>query len=154
MSAEFSIIDEFVKKWNQNDSLQIVTPEDILRVESELNIQLPISYKYLITHYGDLYTPETLEAIVRNDIEISDVQDFELPIKALESTKSWQKAGLPLGYYAFASDSMGNMFCFKNSECNSEDSEPPVWFFDHDFVEIEQESKNFTSWLKRYNEII
>jgi hypothetical protein len=153
MNTQFSTIDEFVKNWNQNDSLQTATLEEIEKVENQLNLKLPNSYKYLVTHFGDLYTPDTLETIVDNDLEINDVQDFDLPIQALERTQSWKKAGLPTGYYAFASDSMGNMFCFKYDECNNENSEPHIWFFDHDFIEIEEEAENLLSWLKRFNEI-
>ena len=153
MSPEFQIIDEFVKKWNQNESLLSATNDDISNVENVLNIILPKSYKYLITTYGDIYTPDTLETIVDKEVDLNDIQNFELPNQAIEDTKSWQEAGLPSGYYAFASDSMGSMFCFKNSECQNKAQEPPVWFFDHDFVEIEKISENFLTWLGCYNEM-
>ncbi|UFH60331.1 SMI1/KNR4 family protein [Sulfurovum mangrovi] len=153
MNTVFSKIDEFVKKWNQNESLQPATLEEIDKVERHLNIKLPKSYKYLMTRYGNLYTPDILETIVDNNLEINDLQDFDLPAQALERTESWQKAGLPVGYYAFASDSMGNMFCYKNSDCSDESFEPHIWFFDHDFIEIEQESENLLSWIKKFNEI-
>lgn len=153
MSFASLTIDQFVKKWNEKESLLKATGDDLVRVEESLNIKLPKSYKYLITQYGDLFTPGTLEAVVDNELDLNDVQDFELPIEALESTIAWQKSGLSAGYYAFASDSMGNMFCFKVSECKNECDEPPVWFFDHDFMEIDKEAENFVSWLKSYNDL-
>ena len=125
----------------------------LINVEKSLNIVLPKSYKYLITNYGDLYTSDLLEAIVDEEHDLNDVQNFELPSQALKDTETWQEAGLPSGFYAFASDCMGNMFCFKNSECQNENQEPPIWFFDHDFVEIKKISENLISWLESYNEI-
>lgn len=153
MTEEFSAIDKFVKKWNKNESLTPGASKDISDVEQSLNITLPSSYKYLVTRYGDIYAPDLLDAIVDEEYDLNDLQNFELPTQALKDTKAWQETGLPPGFYAFASDCMGNMFCFKNSECQSENQEPPIWFFDHDFVEIEKIAENLTAWLDSYNEI-
>jgi len=153
MNKQFSTIDTFIKKWNRNESPEKVTGNDILLVEDELNIYLPKSYKYLLTEYGNIYTTDILDTIVDNEIDLNDIQNFELPAQALKDSISWQEAGLPPGYFTFANDCMGNMFCFKNAECQDENKEPAVYFFDHDFVEIEKVAENLLILLDGYNEI-
>ena len=57
--------------------------------------------------------------------------------------------GMPEGFICFASDCMGNMFCFKIDECKDK-QEAGIWFFDHDFCEIEKIFNNFNEWLEAY----
>ena len=153
MNEDFTKIDIFVKKWNRKESPEHATNDNILNVENELKFILPKSYKYLITNYGNIYTTDILDAVVDNELGLNDIQNFELPEQALKDSISWQEAGMPAGFYAFASDCMGNMFCFKNSECQNENEEPPIWFFDHDFDETEKIAENLLSWLEVYNEM-
>lgn len=146
-------IDTFVRKWNKNDTLKNAAAEEISGVEDELGIRLPKSYLYLTGTYGDVWAPDLLDFIVDNEIETNDVQSFSLPSEALNATNDYERAGMPEGYLAFASDCMGNMFCFKLAECIDEYSEPPVWFFDHDFSEMEKAAESFQEWLEFYNRL-
>jgi len=148
-----TIIDQFVKRWNVNEELIQATDSEIEQVESTLEIFIPEGYKQLVLKYGDIYTPDLLEAIVGQDIEYPDVQNFSLPKQALKDTKVYIDAGMPGGYLGFASDSMGNLFCFSIEDCKEKTSGGPVWFFDHDFVEIYKLADSFEDWLTMYVEI-
>lgn len=150
MNTSCSVVDKFVALWNKNEALVSATSHDIQKLESTLGIRLPNCYVYLITKYGDLYAPNLLDAIVEKELELNDIQNFLLPNQILEDTKAYEIAGMPEGYLAFASDCMGNMFCFKIDECKRQLNEPSIWFFDHDFVEIESIANNFNEWLGNY----
>ncbi|HEY6019507.1 MAG TPA: SMI1/KNR4 family protein, partial [Candidatus Paceibacterota bacterium] len=82
-----------------------------------------------------------------------DIQNFLLPSQMLEDTRAYEAAGMPKGYLAFSSDCMGNMFCFKIDECKIQLNDPSIWFFDHDFVEIESIANGFIEWLEKYVEV-
>lgn len=153
MKNEIEKINKFATKWQRNSNSLTSTVNEIEEVENKLNIKLPKSYKYLVQKYGDIYTPDILDAIVDKELDFADVQNFILPRQAVEDTLAYEEAGMPKGYFAFASDCMGNMFCFKLDECYDCDKEPPIWFFDHDFVEINKISECLIEWLESYIEI-
>jgi hypothetical protein len=51
----------------------------------------------------------------------------------------------------FASDSMGNLFCFRRVAPDSpraDDAE--VWFFDHEFCRDSKVADSFDAWLLSY----
>lgn len=150
MNVSCNIVDEFATQWNKNETLVSANFHDIQELESTLGIKLPNCYVYLITKYGDIYTPDLLDAIVEKELELNDVQNFLLPDQILKDTKAYEAVGIPTGYLAFASDCTGNMFCFKIDDCKNQLNEPPIWFFDHDFAEIEQTANNFNEWLGNY----
>jgi SMI1/KNR4 family protein SUKH-1 len=150
---EIDLIDTFVSKWNRNEEPRYATTQEVEEVENKLKILLPESYKYLVKKFGDVYTPNVLDEIVDRELEISDVQNFSLPAQAAEDTAAYIEAGMPDGFLAFANDCMGNMFCFKLNECTVEIKEPPIWFFDHDFITIKKIYNNFGDWLTKYVEL-
>lgn len=77
---------------------------------------------------------------------------MQLPSEMIEQTKMYIQAGMPEGFLGFASDCMGSVFCFKVSEIlNSEGA--GIWFFDHDFCEIEKINENFNEWLCSHIEL-
>ena len=57
---------------------------------------------------------------------------------------------MPSGFIAIANDCMGNFFCYRLSDCRGPESEAPIWFFDHDFVEVERIFDNLEQWLGSY----
>jgi hypothetical protein len=69
-------IDFFVKNWGSKHSMSPIDNSDISALESKLNVTLPDSYKYLISTYGLLHTPNVLTKICDLGVEISEVQDF------------------------------------------------------------------------------
>jgi hypothetical protein len=147
---ETETIRQFVDTWNLNDRLCRATDEEIGQVERTLGITLPSVYTYLMREFGDIYTPYILDAVVEQRIAFPDVQDFDLPLIALESTRACIRAGMPEGYFGFAWDCMGNRFCFRCDECTAGREDSPVWYFDHDVLEMREISVSFTEWLAFY----
>jgi hypothetical protein len=126
---------------------------DIADLESKLNSFLPDSYKYLLSTYGLVHTPNVLTKICDLGVDISEVQDF-LSLEDVGSlSKLYEMSGMPKGHVLFASDCKGSMFCFKLNDCTSQKIDIPVWFFDHDLRSVEKVSNSFTEWLEKFNEL-
>ncbi|MEY8199425.1 MAG: SMI1/KNR4 family protein, partial [Colwellia sp.] len=112
-------IDLFVKNWGTKQAMVPIDNHDIEALETKLNAFLPDSYKYLISTYGLVHTPNVLTKIVDLNAEISDVQDFLSLDDVYSLSKLYEMSGMPKGHVLFASDCKGNMFCFKLSECEN-----------------------------------
>lgn len=150
MANKLDIIDRFKEKWDLNDSPNFATAEEIKHLENKLSASLPESYKYLTNKYGDIYSPDILGFISDKEIELFDVQSFFILNQVIEESKAHEEAGMPGGYIAFASDCMGNLFCFNLEECAIGAPEPAIWLFDHDFTEMKKISSSFIEWLNTY----
>jgi len=145
---------DFAKKWCDSDDAVPQSDDSIALVERELGMRLPVVYRDFATRYGNVYVPDLLEAIEDADADIRDVQEFHSLQDAVEMTREYERAGMPGGYFGFAFDCMGNMFCFKTEECSQPDqADAPFWFFDHDFVTMELDAPSFVSFLSRFVEL-
>ena len=60
---------------------------------------------------------------------------------------------MPKGHILFASDSEGNMFCFKLVECQNQQVDVAVWFYNHGLCTIEKVSDSFSDWLEQFNKL-
>ncbi len=146
-------IDLFVKNWSSKNSMVPINSHDIEELESKLNAFLPDSYKYLISTYGLVHTPNVLTKICDLNSDISEVQDF-LSLEDVSSlSKLYEMSGMPKGHILFASDCKGNMFCFKLTDCVSKQIDLPVWFFNHDLCTVKKVSNSFIGWLEEFNEL-
>lgn len=146
-------IDLFVKNWGSKSSMVPINGRDIKELESKLNAFLPDSYKYLISTYGLVHTPNVLTKICDLGSELSEVQDF-LSLEDIFSLSAlYEMSGMPKGHLLFASDCKGNMFCFKLTDCASKKSDSPVWFFDYDLCTVKKVSDSFIGWLEEFNEL-
>jgi hypothetical protein len=146
-------IDLFVKNWSSKNSMVPISDHDIAGLESKLNALLPDSYKYLISTYGLVHTPNVLTKICDLNSDISEVQDF-LSLEDVHSlSKLYEMSGMPKGHILFASDCKGNMFCFKLADCASKQIDIPVWFYNHDLRTVEKVSNSFVGWLDEFNEL-
>ncbi len=130
-----------------------IDSSDISELESKLNAILPDSYKYLISTYGLLHTPNVLTKICDLGVEISEVQDFLSLEDVFSLSELYEMSGMPKGHILFASDCKGNMFCFKLTDCESKQADIPVWFFDHDSRAVKKVSDTFSEWLQEFNEL-
>ena len=146
-------IDTFVKNWGSKNAMVPINGDDIAELESKLNGFLPESYKYLISTYGLVHTPNVLTKICDLKSEISEVQDFLSLEDVASLSQLYEMSGMPKGHILFASDCKGNMFCFKLSDCTSQQTDAPVWFFDHGACTVTQVSDSFTKWLDQFNEL-
>jgi len=146
-------IDLFVKNWGSKHTMLPIDSNDIAELESQLNAFLPDSYKYLISTYGLVHTPNVLTKICDLGADISEVQDFLSLEDVFSLSKLYEMSGMPKGHVLFASDCKGNMFCFKLTDCTNKQVDCPVWFFDHGLSTVNKVSNSFTEWLAKFNEL-
>ena len=146
-------IDLFAKNWGSKNSMVPLNSDDIAELESRLNAFLPDSYKYLISTYGLVHTPNVFTKIVELGSDISEVQDFLNLEDVASLSKLYEMTGMPKGHILFASDSKGNMFCFKLADCKNKQKDLPVWFYDQALCSVEKVSDSFIEWLEEFNEL-
>ncbi|MFT5758688.1 MAG: hypothetical protein ACI9LM_003436 [Alteromonadaceae bacterium] len=130
-----------------------INSDDIAELEAKFNAFLPDSYKYLLSTYGLVHSPNVLTTICDLDSDITDVQDFLSLEDVYSLSKLYEMSGMPKGHILFASDCKGNMFCFKLADCANEKIDSPVWFFNYDLCTISQISASFTAWLEQFNNL-
>jgi len=126
---------------------------DISELEQKLAAVLPDSYKYLLSTYGLIHSPNVLTKICDLGVEVAEVQDFLSLEDVFSLSKLYEMSGMPKGHLLFASDCKGNMFCFKLTDCESKQVDIAVWFFNHDLRTIEKVSNTFSEWLGQFNEL-
>jgi hypothetical protein len=147
------IFKQFVSKYNGKDEINPQTEIQIQKLENEFNIYLPKDWKLFLLNYGSIWTPEILDIIVDDELDINDVQDF-WDIEQIEYDKKneWTSK-ITTDLIPFASDSMGNIFAFKINDIKTPKESSEVYFFDHDFDTVEKISNSFTEWINEYNQI-
>jgi hypothetical protein len=144
-------IDLFVEHWNSKSAMTPIDSQHITELELQLNIVLPDSYKYLISTYGLVHTPNVLTKVCDLNSEAFEVQDF-LSLEDVYSLSTlYEMSGMPKGHILFASDCKGNMFCFKTAHCSDKQTDTSVWFYHHDLQSITQVSHSFVEWLAGFN---
>jgi hypothetical protein len=146
-------IDLFVKNWGSKNGMVPIKNEDIDELELQLKASLPGSYKYLLSTYGLVHTPNVLTKICDLGVDISEVQDFLNLDDVFSLSKLYEMSGMPKGNTLFASDCKGNMFCFKLESCESKPIDLPVWFYDHGLCTVTKVSDSFTEWLDAFNQL-
>jgi hypothetical protein len=146
-------IDLFVENWASKHAMVPIENHNIAELETRLSAFLPDSYKYLISTYGLVHTPNVLTKICALDAGISDVQDFLSLEDVASLSKLYEMGGMPKGHILFASDCKGNMFCFKHSDCANKQIDLPVWFFNYDLCTIKKASSSFIEWLEQFNNL-
>tara|TARA_B110000091_G_scaffold71482_1_gene78855 strand:- start:3 stop:452 length:450 start_codon:yes stop_codon:yes gene_type:complete len=144
-------IDLFVKNWGSKNAMTPISNHDIEALESKLKIFLPDSYKYLLSTYGLVHSPNVLTKICDLQANISEVQDFLSLEDVYSLSKLYEMSGMPKGHVLFASDCKGNMFCFKLADCVTKQIDIPVWFFDYDLSTVNKVSNTFIDWLDQFN---
>ena len=146
-------IDTFVKNWGSKSAMVPISNEDIAELEANLTAYLPDAYKYLISTYGLVHTPNVLTRICDLGVDVSEVQDFLSLEDVASLSKLYELTGMPKGHILFASDCKGNMFCFKLSDCTSKQKDVAVWFFNYDLATVTKVSNSFTEWLDEFNRL-
>lgn len=146
-------IDQFVKTWASKNVMVPINSFDISELEVKLNSFLPDSYKYLISTYGLVHSPNVLTKICDLNSDVSAVQDFLSLEDVFTLSNLYEMTGMPKGHILFASDCKGNMFCFKQSECSNKQTDVPVWFYDQGNCSVNKVSNSFTEWLDEFNKL-
>jgi hypothetical protein len=152
------IFDRFVSKWStasiSSPHRGPESPESLQRIEKALAVTLPKAYVDFMLAVGDVWTPDILDCIVDHDVEMPDIQNI-LSFEAAEAiTRSWQKINLPENMFAFATDCMGNMFCFDTNSCVAPRCDDlPVFLCDHGLGTNEVMADSFVALLAKYVEL-
>jgi len=151
--SKLKSIDVFVKNWGSKNAMLPINNNDISVLETKLDLFLPDSYKYLISTYGLVHSPNVLTKICDLNANISEVQDFLSLEDVFSLSTLYEMTGMPKGHILFASDCKGNMFCFKHADCATNQIDIPVWFFDHQLSTVRKVSNSFSEWLDEFNEL-
>jgi len=144
-------IDQFVENWGSKATMVPINFQELLVVEEKLSLFLPEAYRYLLSTYGLVHSPNVLTKICDLNEPVSAVQDFLNLEDVISLSKLYEMSGMPKGHVLFASDCQGNMFCFKASDCISKQPDLPVWIFDQAACSVNKVADSFIEWLEGFN---
>ena len=144
-------IDAFIEAWVGKNAMSPQSADDITQLESQMGCILPNAYKYLLSTYGLVRSPNVMSKTIDLDTKLGQVHDF-LSLDDVASLSSlYEMSGMEKGHILFASDASGNMFCFKLADCLVEQDDTEVWFFDRSAFSVEKVSDSFIQWLQAFN---
>jgi hypothetical protein len=145
--AHVMSMDRFISLWTHPDYPPTsVTAAQLEDAERRLLTKLPLDYREAILDFGlPRTTIELLDAICDRQLDIANVGDFLTPQEIVEVTEAWRDLGLPEELVAFATDGVGNLFCFPTDE--SESDQQPVFLWDHDSKDIDAVAPSFSAWI-------
>ena len=146
-------IDVFVRHWATKHVGVPIASDDIAALENQLSIYLPTAYKYLLSRFGLLHSPNVLTKTCHLNVAIAEVQDFLSLDDVSALSRLYEMSGMPKGHILFASDAKGNMFCFNKKDCEKQQQDIPVYYYNHDLHTIESASASFIQWLEQFNEL-
>jgi hypothetical protein len=141
------IFGEFSKKYGCELPGRVVSPESLAVSETKLKYEFPVSYREYVLEHGATYCPDLLSLIVERELELPDIQEFILVAELPSANAISWSGGMPAEYVAFASDCMGNIFCFNRLGADD------IYYFDHDLCEIESLELSFPKLLTLYIEV-
>jgi len=130
-----------------------ISIDDIAELETKLDALLPDAYKYLLTSYGLVHSPNVLTRICDLGVDVSEVQDFLNLDDVFSLSKLYEMTGMEQGHILFASDCKGNMFCFKRTDCATKQADAAVWFFNQGLCTVQKVSDSFSQWLDEFNKL-
>ncbi|MBB4100480.1 SMI1/KNR4 family protein [Sphingomonas kyeonggiensis] len=143
-------LSRFTTLWTHPD----YAPGPVSEIELEsaegcLDTRLPADYRTAVREVG-LPRPTTalLDAIVDRELDLRDVSEFLSPVEIVSITEDWRDLGLPEELIAFATDCMGNLFCFPATV--GAGALAPVVFFDHDSRTVDVIAPSFTRWIEEF----
>jgi hypothetical protein len=122
-------------------------------IERTLSVRFPEAYREFFIGYGPLRFDGVFRLIVSYAIDLWDIRSFLTEAELLEVNRLYANAGLRASLVGFASDSLGNLFCFERSDLQVARDDAPVWFFDHEFGVDARLSEGFDPWLARYADL-
>ncbi len=153
MSAMFAA---FIARWTvAGRHPPIVAAADLAGAEMRLQFLTPAAYRDAILAHGAPSTSNALlGAIVDQDLDLNDVQDFFEPADLVKVTEDWRALGLPVHLVAFASDCAGNLFCFSTKGAGKErQDDSPVWFWNQEFAKARAAAPSFSTWIEGFCQI-
>ena len=143
-------VSRFITQWTHPSfAPDPVAESELESTEGRLETRLPAEYREAVLQFGlPRPTSALLEAIVDQELRLRDVSDFLSPSEIVSVTEDWRELGLPEQFVAFATDCMGNLFCFpKNSEASDE---LPVYYFNHDSGAVDKIASTSSQWIDEF----
>jgi hypothetical protein len=146
---------EFVATFAVGSSSPI-TLESLAQVETKLCTRFPSSYISFATKFGAMFTPMILDLVIGGDAKIPpagasfDVQYFLSVAEIVETTRMYREGGMDDEMIAIASDSMGNVFGFRQQRDSFRHDDLALLIFDHDFCSVDTEADSFDSWIASF----
>lgn len=143
-------LSHFISLWTHPDyAPEPVDASGLESVEHHLQTKLPLDYRKAILEFGlPRPTIELLEAICDRELDLHDVSEFLGPQEIVQVTEDWRDLGLPDELFAFATDCMGNLFCFPSDP--DVNREQPVFYWNHDSKEVTAVASSFSFWIEGY----
>lgn len=143
-------LSRFIALWTHPDCApDPVSEAELESAEGRLQTRLPADYRDAVLQFGlPRPTIDLLDAIVDRELDLNDLSDFLSPAEIVAVTEDWRDLGLPEELVAFATDCMGNLFCFP-TEADA-GGEVPVFFFDHDDRTVDAIAPTFTRWIEEF----
>ncbi|WP_446653243.1 SMI1/KNR4 family protein [Blastomonas sp.] len=143
-------MDRFIAQWTHPDYPPGSTSEaELQQTEARLHTHLPSDYRSAVCQYG-LPNPigALLDVIVEQELDLKDVSEFLTPSDIVDVTVEWRNLGLSEELVAFATDCMGNLFCFPTAP-DIRDGLPVFWF-DHDSTTVDIVASSFAAWIDEF----
>jgi SMI1-KNR4 cell-wall len=143
-------IGRFIALWTHPDCApDHVSEQELEDTERRFRTRLPADYRNAVLQFGlPRPTAELLDAIVDRELDLRDVSDFLSPSEIVSVTEDWRDLGLPEEFVAFATDCVGNLFCFPTEA--EAGGELPVFFFNHDNRTADVIALTFTQWIEEF----
>lgn len=124
-----------------------VSESKIDKYQKKMSSVFPESYQLFMKNHGTAFCPDII-MVMEDDSEVWPLQNVWDLKSVLKTTKDYVKAGMPNEYIAFATDNMGNAFCFEQTQTRQKDA--PVFLYDHDFDKVSKVANSFDEWLQSY----
>jgi len=147
---DMKTVDDFVAKWGEKlEGCIKYSTKDLQTIESKTGVALPREYRHLLMTYGAIYTPNILDTVDDQEMDIADIQQFLTPDSLVETTLELREQGIISNeYIAFAYDACGNFFLLRKAQVKGEHNS--IHFFDHDFGTIEKIGDSFSEFIANY----
>jgi hypothetical protein len=142
-----NLYQSFVEKFAQSTATASIS--ELESVESTLKAELPGSYKNFIASFGATHNPTLLDVTVQTDSDLSDLNEFVKVSNFVKFNEMYWSGGMPRTVYAFATDCLGNAFCFELSSDIGE-----VFLYDTEFNELESLELTFDQLLGEYLSLV
>ena len=147
------IMKRFIELWTHPDYVpDQVSEQELEDTEDRLRTRLAADYRNAVLQFG-LPRPSAklLDAIVDRKLDLRDVSEFLNPREIVSVTEDWRDLGLPEEFVAFATDCMGNLFCFCTAAKAGGDL--PVFYFNHDHRTVDLIAPSFTHWIGEFCDV-
>jgi hypothetical protein len=140
----------FFEKFGVVESRGSFSWSRLAEIEGRLNILFPESYRDFIRNYGALRFDGRLGAAAARRVDLWDVRSFLNENELVDCARLYLGLGIRESFVGFASDTMGNLFCFERGDLSPRQEDAPVWFFDHEFRVDTQLAPSFEAWIGSY----